>query len=61
MRINGFRSSKKLNELSDYNFGMFSDLIAECYPEGILRDSISEKSDISLKTVIQEITYSEFI
>lgn len=52
---------KKLNELSEYNFGMFSDLIAECYPEGKLKDNISEKERHILKSVIQEITYSEFV
>lgn len=52
---------KKLNELVEYNFGMFSDLITECYPEGKLKDNISEKERHILKSVIQEITYSEFV
>lgn len=52
---------KKLNELREYDFGMFSDLIAECYPEGKLKDSISEKERHILKLVLQEITYSEFV
>lgn len=52
---------KKLNELREYDFGMFSDLIAECYPEGKLKDNISEKESHILKLVLQEITYSEFV
>jgi hypothetical protein len=40
---------------------MFADLIADCYPKGKLKDNISEKERHILKSVFQEITYSEFV
>ncbi|MEI6821461.1 MAG: hypothetical protein WCL51_05970 [Bacteroidota bacterium] len=52
---------QRLTGLMDYNFGMFNDLINECYPDGILKDNVSEKDRHILKTVLQEVTYSEFI
>jgi len=52
---------KRLDDLLESNFGMFSDLIAECYPEGKLKENVSEKERHILKSVFQEITYAKFI
>lgn len=50
-----------ITNLSDIDFGIYADLVSECYPDGKLKDNISEKDNHTLKGLFQEIAYSNFI
>ncbi len=42
-------------------YGIHIDFVRDCYPEGKLKDSISERDRYSIKNILKEIAYTQFM
>ncbi|MBL7780493.1 MAG: hypothetical protein JNM22_04680 [Saprospiraceae bacterium] len=51
----------KLSEISKEIYGLHVEFISECYPDGFLKNEISERDKATLKTVFKEVAYAQFI
>lgn len=52
---------QSISNLSEINFGFYTDLVTECYPNGNIKDNITEKQNHVLKALFQDIAYTNFI
>ncbi len=51
----------KLTKVTEEIYGTNIDFINECYPDGLLKDGISEKDAQILKSIFKDIAYSLFL
>lgn len=52
---------QKLTEVTEKIYGTTFDFINECYPDGELKDGISEKETQALKSIFKDVAYSQFL
>lgn len=50
-----------INNLSEIDFGNNSGFVTDCYPEGKLRKNITDRENQMLKSIFQDIAYTNFL
>ena len=52
---------QKLNSVQEEIYGINIDFINECYPDGVLKEGITEKDSQTLKSIFKDVAYSQFL
>ena len=52
---------QKLNNVQEEIYGTNMDFINECYPDGVLKEGITEKDSQTLKSIFKDTAYSQFL
>jgi hypothetical protein len=59
--ISGEELPEKLNSIDDETYGLNTDFVKKCYPEGHLKANLTKRENHILKSIFNDIAYSRFL
>ncbi len=59
--ISGEELPEKLNSIDEETYGLNTDFVNKCYPEGHLKENLTKRENHILKTIFNDIAYSRFL